>query len=129
MKKIVIFLFVAIPLCASNDLTYLLNFLQQPYESGHQYFEKKNRMNSNYEDVINHALDRRFALQILPTYTASTDAYDDCGCKLPLGQYLFGQCLFLENIYLPSLLSKQGVIFPTDTTKSPCEQFLTQLAV
>lgn len=122
---LVLLLLISFRIDAITDVQYLLRYLDEFYEPNNEFL---NNSESHYDSVIYETLDRRFSVQLLPTYTFATNAFDDCGNKLTLGQSLFCECIFLEDIYLPALLSKEGLLLPDDSSMSPCEQFLTQLA-
>ena len=120
-------IFFSINLIAINDVQYLLRYLDELYEPA-DWQKNFDQTNSHYDSVVYETLDRRFSIQFLPTYTFSSNAFDDSGNKITLGQSLFCACTFLEDIYLPAFLSKEGLLLPDVANESPCEQFLTQLA-
>ena len=126
-KVLFVLLLIYMPIQAINDVQYLLRYLDELYEPA-DWQKAFDQTNSLYDSVLYETLDRRFSLQFLPTYTFGSSAFNECGESVPLGQALFCGCTFLEDIYLPAFLSKDGLLLPDNTNQSPCEQFLTQLA-
>jgi hypothetical protein len=81
----------------SSDLFYLFRFLDN-----HSWFNSDSECCSEKMGT--------FFFQVVPSYNTTFDAFDACGNKLFLGDYLFSCDLTLADIYCPSKLAQDGIV-------------------